>query len=229
MRNLPVHRSILAVDVESSTGALRTNPIKAELRDVVYRLLEQAFVFTGISPEHCDPFEDGGDSVLALIRPVDDVPKTYLLSRFVPELARLLGDYNQSLPMAERARRGLRLRAVVHAGEVHHDDNGFFGEEVDVACRLLNAPRLKRSLRTAAGPLALVVSDDIFWAIVKHEYDGIRLDSFELGVRVQVAGRRRQGWIHLPSETRAHSLTGAGGVLAAPAVVSVHNAAALMA
>jgi hypothetical protein len=137
--------------------------------------------------------------------------------------ARLLVDYNLALPAAEQARRGLRLRAVVHAGEVHHDDNGFFGEEVDVACRLLNAPRLKRSLRTAAGPLALVVSEDIFWAIVKHEYDGIRLDSFEQGVRVQVAGRRRQGWIHLPSEPAVPSLTGAGGGLVAPAVVSAHH------
>ncbi|GAA2115743.1 hypothetical protein [Actinomadura alba] len=211
MRNLPVHRSILAVDIERSTGALRTNPIKAELRGHVYRVLHQALTFTGISPEHVDPFEDGGDSVLALIHPVDDVPKTYLLSRFIPELSRLLTNYNAGLSPADRPSRELRLRAVVHAGEVHLDGNGYFGEELDVACRLLNAPRFKRFLKGAPGPLALIVSDDIHRAIVKHEYDGIRLDAFLPQVRVHVSGRRRQGWVHLPDGASTPMLVGGAG------------------
>jgi hypothetical protein len=41
-----------------------------------------------------------------------------------------------------------------------------------------------------------VVSEDIFWSIVQHEYDGIRAEAFQPEVRVQVAGRRRQGWVH---------------------------------
>lgn len=199
MNVMPVHRSILALDIESSTSPERTNPIKAELRREVYRFLHDALAYARIDEEICDRLEDRGDGVLALIHPVDHVPKTYLLSRFMPELCRLLVDYNRALPAAERARRGLRLRVVVHAGEIHVDDNGFFGEALDLACRLLDAPVFKKTLlRATTAPAALVVSDDIFWSIVKHGYEGLREETFQPGVSVQMSGRRRKGYVHLP-------------------------------
>jgi hypothetical protein len=49
-----------------------------------------------------------------------------------------------------------------------------------------------------AEPLALVVSEDIYWSIVQHEYEGIRAEMFRPEVRVQIAGRSRQGWFHVP-------------------------------
>lgn len=188
------------MDVERSTDPLRTNPIKEELREHVYRLLHRAMMHAGIDPHHCDPFEDRGDGVLILVHPVDSIPKTHLLSRLIPELARLLAAHNLRLPPEERGRRELRLRAVVHYGEIHHDDNGCFGEAIDVAFRLLDSPRLKRCLRSSEGSLALVVSDDIYRAIVKHDYDGIRHATYSPELRVTVAGARRQGWVHLPPD-----------------------------
>ena len=131
---------------------------------------------------------------------MDHAPKTYLLSRFVPELCRQLAEYNRKLPPAERPQRQLRLRIVVHAGEIHWDGKGYFGEALDLACRLLDAPGFKKALRSASAPAALVVSDEIFWNIVKHGYDGLRADTFHPDVRVQMAGRRRQGWVHLPPD-----------------------------
>jgi hypothetical protein len=193
-----VHRSIVGFDIEKSTSAPRTNPIKQELRDELYRMIEEAMTVTGIGTEHCDPFEDRGDGLLALIHPIDEIPKAYILSRLLPELTRLLAERNRGLPAAEQARRQIRLRAVVHAGEVHHDDRGCFGEALDLACRLLDAARLKRQLRTSTEPLALVVSEDIYWGVVKHEYDGIREAAFRPAIAVNVAGRHRQGWIHVP-------------------------------
>ena len=35
----------------------------------------------------------------------------------------------------------MRLRAVVHAGEIHDDGRGFYGEDLDVAFRLLERRR----------------------------------------------------------------------------------------
>jgi hypothetical protein len=68
----------------------------------------------------------------------------------------------------------------VHAGEIHVDDNGFFGEALDLACRLLDAPVFKKTLlRATTAPAALVVSDDIFWSIVKHGYEGLREETFQ--------------------------------------------------
>ncbi|QKG26871.1 LigA protein [Actinomadura verrucosospora] len=200
MSGNPVHRSILAVDLENSTGALRTNPIKEELRSQIYGQVKRAMASAGIEERWCDPFEDRGDGVLALFHPVDELPKTYLLSRLVPSLARQLADYNESISAAERPGRCMRLRAVVHAGEIHRDENGPFGEAIDLACRLLDAPTLKKCLRASSAPLVLAVSEDIYWGIVKHGYDGISPSAYRPDLRVSVASRRRRGFVHVPSE-----------------------------
>jgi hypothetical protein len=199
MQSVPVHRSILAVDIEKSTGPLRTNPIKEELRQEVYSMLEASMGVAGIQARHCDPLTDRGDGVLALVHPADDVPKTLLLNPLIPVLVRLLTDHNSGLPEPDHGRRELRLRVVVHAGEVHFDGKGYFGEALDVAFRLLDAPRLKENLRRGAGPLALAVSDLIYWSIVSQEYDGIPRESYRPVLRVTVSGRRRTGWVHLPA------------------------------
>ena len=74
---LPHHRSIIAVDIERSTS--RTNPIKAELRKTVYELFDMALQSAGVQIHHRDPFIDRGDGILALVHPVDQVPKALLL------------------------------------------------------------------------------------------------------------------------------------------------------
>src|SRR4051794_7783527 len=165
VKSHPVHRSILAVDIEKSTSPLRTNPIKEELRRLLYRLLAAAMASAGIQERHCDPFEDRGDGVLALIHPDDEIPKTLLFNPLIPVLSQMLSDYNLSLPEGERPRRGLRLRVVVHAGEIHCDANGYFGEELDVACRLLDSQRLRKCLLQVDAPLVVVVSEDLYWSI----------------------------------------------------------------
>ncbi|HUK68416.1 MAG TPA: hypothetical protein VLW50_06645 [Streptosporangiaceae bacterium] len=67
------------------------------------------------------------------------MPKTLLLHPLLPVLTHLLIDYIASLPAAHRNGCRLRLRAVIHCGEVHRDGNGPFGETLDVACRLLDS------------------------------------------------------------------------------------------
>jgi hypothetical protein len=199
MRSVPVHRSILAVDIEKSTAALRTNPIREELRREVYSMLGTSMRAAGIGAGHCDPLTDRGDGILALVHPADEVPKTLLLNPLVPALVRLLTEHNSGLPDRDRCRRELRLRVVVHAGEIHFDGKGYFGEALDVAFRLLDAPRLKESLRRVAGPLVLAVSDIIYWSIVSQDYEGIPRAAYEPVLRVTVAGRRRTGWLHVPA------------------------------
>jgi hypothetical protein len=145
--------------------------------------------------------------VLALIHPVDQAPKALLLNRAIPCLNRLLNDYNASLPHNSRPQRQLRVRAVVHAGEVHYDANGCFGEALDVAFRLLDASRVKRALREAADPLILVISGDIYRSVVRHGYDGIDQRTFHPLVRVQIADNRYRGWIRIPEQTTQHQVT----------------------
>ncbi|WP_243717172.1 hypothetical protein [Actinomadura sp. KC345] len=199
MSSQPVHRSILVIDVEGSTAAVRTNPVRQELRTQVYRMLGTAMEHTGVDGRWCDPFEDRGDGVLVLVHPVDELPKTLLLSRLVPKLAHLLVEYNAGLASVDRRRLALRVRVAVHAGEVHRDGKGPFGEAVDLACRMLDAPKLKQCLRERPAPLVLVVSEDIYWGIVRHGYDGIAPGAYTPDFRVSVGGRRRQGFVHVPS------------------------------
>jgi hypothetical protein len=189
----------VAVDIEGSTQ--RTNPIKGELRDEVYRLMVGALGMAGIDARYCEPFTDRGDGVLVLLRPADDFPKPLLLSRLIPALASMLVAYNSGLTPAEHA-RVLRLRAVIHAGEVLCDENGFFGEDLDVAFRLLDAPPLKKHLRSGITPLALVASDYIYQSIIRHGYDGIDDEEFRQIVTVKVGDQRRKGWVHLPRASR---------------------------
>jgi class 3 adenylate cyclase len=206
---LPHHRAIVALDIERSTS--RPDLVKAELRNKTYEMFDAALCAAGIRKRYRDRFIDRGDGVLALIHPVDQAPKALLLNHAIPAFSRLLTDHNASLPRASRTQRQLRVRVVVHAGEVHYDANGCFGEALDVAFRLLDAARVKRTLREAAGPLILVISGDIYSSVVRHGYDGIDQHAFRPLVRVQIAGNRYPGWIHIPEEAAHHQVTEMAG------------------
>jgi hypothetical protein len=187
----PVHRSIVVVDIEGSTR--RTNPFKGEMRRILYTLLDQAMLMSGISSKHVERM-DRGDGVLLIIRPDDEVPKTVVLGRLIPFLTALLLDYNASVAQPDLK---LRLRAAVHAGEVHFDGMGWYGDDVDVACRLLDSLALKRALKAAVdSPLALAFSEEIFRGIIQQGYLNWGLDQPQITVRV--GQRRRLGRLYIP-------------------------------
>ena len=199
LSNSPRYRTIFAVDVERSTS--RPDLVKAELRARIHELFDAALCSAGIRARHRDRFFDRGDGVLALIHPVEQASEVLLLKRAIPTLNQLLTEYNASLPRLGRPEQQLRIRVVVHAGEIHYDAHGCFGEALDVAFRLLDAPPVKKALRAAASPSVLVVSDDIYRSVVRRGYGGIDQDSFRRLVRVQIAGKRHWGWIQEPAES----------------------------
>jgi class 3 adenylate cyclase len=186
--NLPLHRAIVAVDIEDSTS--RTDTEKAQLRVLLYSLVEEALRLAGIDDRCRDPLIDRGDGILALIRPLDRAPKSLLLNSVVPELAELLRQHDARRPDAY-----LRLRVAIHAGEVQYDRRGCFGEALDITFRLLDAPVVKRELRQIVSPLVLVVSDDIYRSVVHHGFGGVDDKSFLPRVNVNLAGRHHRGWI----------------------------------
>jgi hypothetical protein len=180
----PYHRSIVAVDTAGSTR--RTNAVKATLRHTMYEVFENALSAAGIEKTHHDPLVDCGDGILAIIHPI--VPKTVLLDTVIPALGEQLTKQDD-----------IQLRAVVHAGEVHYDHRGCFGESLDLSFRLLDAPGLKQLLRESAEPLAVVLSEDIYRTVVRHGYDRIDADRFAPLVQTRVAGQSHRGWVRLPS------------------------------
>jgi hypothetical protein len=131
-------RGIVALDIEGSTS--RPDPVKAELRTMLYELFDAALRSAGIPARRRDRFIDRGDGLLALTDPTDQAA---LLHRAVPVFAQLLTGYNAGLP-DPGGQRQLRVRAVMHTGDVHDDDNGCYGEALDIAFRLLDAPASSR-------------------------------------------------------------------------------------
>jgi hypothetical protein len=214
-----VHRIILSVDIEGSTK--KVNSTKAKLRCAMYDLTEKALRRAGITDRCREPFVDRGDSLLALIHPADEIPKSLLLDTVVPTLAELLAGHNQHRPDY-----AFRLRVVVHAGEVHYDSKGQFGESLDLAFRLLDAPEVKKRLTLAlTAPLVLVVSADIYRSVVCQGYEGIDARTFT-PVRLRVADHRHQGWVHVPPsyEPRrapvvSHEYAAAAGSHSSPAAI----------
>lgn len=188
---MPHHRAIVLVDIQGSTA--RTNVDKALLRQRMYEVLKRALRISKIAERHRDGFIDRGDGVLMLIYPVKQVPKTVLLHTFIPTLARLLNEHNERWPDHQ-----FRLRAAVHAGEVHYDSQGCFGEALDATFRLLEAPEVKSKLVEIENPLILVVSDDIYQSVIRHGYDGIDHREYEQTVQVRVGTQHYSGWVHVP-------------------------------
>jgi hypothetical protein len=143
IRNQPLRpfrrRVIVALDIEGSTS--RPDAVKAELQTMIYELFDAALRSAGISARRRGRFADRGDGLLALIDPAD---QALLLSFALPAFSRLLAGYNASLPDPGDRDRRLRVRAVVHSGNVHDDDNGCFSEALDIAFRLLDAPSVRR-------------------------------------------------------------------------------------
>lgn len=191
----PRRRVIVALDIERSTT--RRDPVKAELRTILYELFDAALRSAGVSARRRDRFIDRGDGLLALIDPAD---QALLFNLVIPVFSQLLTSYNASLSYLDGRDRQLRVRVVMHTGNVHDDDNGCFGEALDIAFRLLDAPRVKTALKEAHGPALVVVSDDVYDSVVPHGCDGIDHTASRRLVTAQVAGHEYQGWIHIPQK-----------------------------
>ncbi len=179
-RPMAHHRTVVALDIERSTS--RTDAVKAELRATMYDLFAAALRAADIHRRHRDRFADRGDGLLALIHP-DHAPRV-LLRRVIPAFGLLLAEHNAG----RRPQRQLRVRVVVHAGTVFYDANGCFGETLDTAFRLLDAPSVKAALRAAQAPLVLVVSARLGGSV----HPGQIGQAFP-PVSVQVAGHQHEG------------------------------------
>jgi tetratricopeptide (TPR) repeat protein len=156
-----VHRTILIVDVESFGNPARTDLDRVVVRDAVYHTLQRSFSSARINWADCAA-EDRGDGVFVLLPP--EVPKSWLVTRLPVRLADSLARHNAACPEPER----IRLRMVLHAGEVHPDAHGSAGTSINRAFRLIDAPAVKTVLRESPGVLALIVSDWFYDEVVRH-------------------------------------------------------------
>jgi hypothetical protein len=199
IRNQPLrlarHRVIVALDIERSTS--RPDPVKAELRTMLYELFDAALRTSGVGARRRDRFADRGDGLLALIDPAD---QELVLNAVIPVFSQLLTSYNAGLSDPGDRDRHLRVRIAVHTGNIHDDDNGCFGEALDTAFRLLDTPLTKMALKAARGPLVAVISADVWESAAPNSFAGTIRAASRQPVTTQVGGHEYQGWILLPSQ-----------------------------
>ena len=193
MEYLPTHWSILAVDVEGFADPHRDDRARLAVRAALYRVLEESFSAAGL-PWSPRDYEGRGDGAIVLVSPL--VPKVLLLDPLLGCMSASLAEHNRGARLAER----VRLRCAVHAGEVSRDEYGMSGIDLIMACRLLDSDELRVSLAYSPTPIATIVSDGIYQAVVRHGFRDINPTAYH-PVAVQVKKNRINAWIQFPGAT----------------------------
>jgi hypothetical protein len=191
VRQGPVYRGIVGIDIERYSRAEWTDPIRARLRERLHRLVDNALAHADIDPA-LTRRDDVGDGMWLLV--TADISTARLIHPFMTGLVDRLVEDNRRAPAIEQ----MRLRLVVHAGEVLPDAHGETGASFIHAARLLDAEATRLVLKAGTEAAAvLVASDVVYEGVVRHGYAGIDPSAWQR-VEVQAKETAAPAWVHLP-------------------------------
>src|SRR5262245_15542337 len=155
------NRTIVLVDVASFTHPDRTERHHKVVRNGLYEALKGAFANVGVDWDACH-HEDRGDGTMILVPA--DVPALSLADPMLDRVVAALRDHNA----IHAAEASIRLRLVLHSGQISFDSEGASGLALNFAFRLLDAPVVKTRLRDSKGILAVVASEDFYRNVIKQ-------------------------------------------------------------
>ncbi|AGL18924.1 hypothetical protein [Actinoplanes sp. N902-109] len=185
----PSFHAIVVVDLEGF--GRRTNLVQRALRAAMYEVVRAAFADAGIDATAVVS-EDRGDGIIML---VPGTPTLALAGKFVRALDAAL---REKAALHSESHR-MRMRVALHQGLCEPDAEGWIGEPINTAARLVDAAPLKQTLATAQrAVMALIVSGDIYRSVIRHDYRLV--DSAEFA-RVRVDAKELTGeeaWIRVP-------------------------------
>jgi hypothetical protein len=192
-----VNQTIVVADIAGFGSEPRTTLNFKALQDGMYKSLKHGFAQAGISWDDCY-CQKTGDG--ALILAPAEVAKGAFAGVFLTTLADALRAYNETHPVTEQ----IKLRLVLHAGEITHGDHGPIGPAIIHAHRLLAAQPLKDVLASSPGPLAVIVSNWFLEEVVRQrsEYESKAYRK----VVVEVKETTTLGWIRVPGHELPHEL-----------------------
>ncbi|OEJ25781.1 hypothetical protein AR457_16195 [Streptomyces agglomeratus] len=183
----PTNKTILLMDIEGSGGRLDNE--QAVIRRMLYAVLRETLSAASVEPTEYRS-EDRGDGVFVLIEP--SVPKPALVRALLTTTPMRLVSNNRLAAAGTQ----VRLRLVVHTGEVALDEFGAVGADLVHAFRLLDAPELRDALRATPEPSVLCVSDAVYQGVVRHAHHGIRPEYFHPLAVGSKEGAVLTGWYH---------------------------------
>lgn len=154
-----VQRTVMIVDVEGFAN--RSSTHQAAVRRELHHALHRAFQNAEFDRSGWDE-QDIGNGVLMLGPP--GLYNEIFAERLPHTLAGAVREHNEEHSPEER----LRLRMVLHAGEVSINERGMTGEAVILASRLLGSSPLRAALAESSGVLALAVSSWFYENVVSQ-------------------------------------------------------------
>jgi effector-associated domain 2 (EAD2)-containing protein len=158
---LPLHYTVVAVDVEGYGAPGRTDFHRSAVHNGLNRALRRAFSAAAVEWDSCE-WQDGGDGALILIPAT--TPKVTVLTRVADHLAEELREHNE----VSSAESRIRLRMCLHSGEVRRTDHGVVSSGIILVSRLLDSAELRKERKNSTEPITLAVSDGFFREVVRH-------------------------------------------------------------
>jgi hypothetical protein len=153
-----VRRMCIAADLEHYSRRIDAGQIEAQR------------AMKGLMREACDRgaleraqwlTQDQGDGELALLPP--GIDEAHVITALWRELREGLHRYNRHANTMAR----LRMRVAVHEGQTYIAESGFAGDAINTVCRLRDCTEVKDALSAAEGDLVLIVSDRIFYDVIR--------------------------------------------------------------
>ncbi|WP_328910661.1 hypothetical protein OG230_14720 [Streptomyces sp. NBC_00234] len=180
----------MVLDIENFST--RPDPVQRSLRGTMYEVLEAALTRAGVELGAIS-FEDRGDGVLMIVSGA--VAPAALVGAFVRELDEELV---QCARMFSRA-YAMRFRLALHQGLVTRDPQGWSGDAVNMACRLVDAGPLREVLSAAeSSRMVFVVSDEIYRGLVRHAHRGIDPAAYLRMPFAAKHGLAIESWVTVP-------------------------------
>ncbi len=155
-------RTIVVVDVAGFTAPERNPLDRLAVRRGMYEVLRIAFAESDVDFDSCAS-EDRGDGALILLPP--GTTKSLVADRLPDRIAVALRRYNHTrTPQAQ-----IRLRVSLNSGEVLNDGNGWVGDAVDTAFRILDAQLAKEAFAESDRMIAFISSQRFFADVIAQD------------------------------------------------------------
>lgn len=189
MQELPLHRTIVVVDVAGFTDPSRTMAHQKDIHESLYEVITQAFAESDLDLKKCE-IGDRGDGMMILLPA--EIPKSPLADRLPNRLVAALKRHNATRATPAR----FKLRIAFHSGEVHTNAHGAVSPAVNFAFRIVEAHAAKRALRISDEVLAVIVSDLFYREVIAGD-PAANPERYQT-IPVEVKETKSTAWLLLP-------------------------------
>jgi hypothetical protein len=164
----------------------RTQPEQEDAQRRLVHVIEESLAAAGL-PLNIDDTQDAGDAMHVFLPADVDIRRVSLL---VPVTADRLARDNEK--NADR----MRWRMAIDGGPVGKAEAGFSGHAIISYCRLVESGTLRRAVDDhPEADLALLVSDQIYKAIMRQDYPGGPAAADFRPVRVTIKEYEDDAWL----------------------------------